>query len=56
MNAPAWPVCPLVYGAAAQLLQEGIRGAHKDDIYGKQMAPMANMLADDAAVRMSRPT
>lgn len=28
----------------------GIRGAHPKDIYGKQMAPMANMLADDAAI------
>ncbi len=28
----------------------GLRGAHEDDIYGRQMAPMAATLADDAAV------
>ena len=31
--------------------KRGIRGAHKDDIYGQQMAPMANLLADDSAIR-----
>ncbi len=31
--------------------KQGIRGAHKDDVYGQQMAPMAAILADDAAVR-----
>jgi cytochrome c oxidase subunit 2 len=30
--------------------KNGARGAHEDDIYGKQMAPMANTLADAAAV------
>jgi cytochrome c oxidase subunit 2 len=29
----------------------GARGAHKDDIYGQQMAPMAGVLADDVAVK-----
>lgn len=29
----------------------GIRGTHKDDIYGQQMAPMAATLADEAAIR-----
>lgn len=31
--------------------QQGIRGAHEDDAYGKQMAPMANTLADETAIR-----
>ncbi len=30
--------------------QSGLRGAHEDDIYGKQMAPMAATLANDAAI------
>ncbi|MGI9222112.1 MAG: c-type cytochrome [Woeseiaceae bacterium] len=30
--------------------QTGARGAHPDDVYGKQMAPMANTLADTAAI------
>jgi cytochrome c oxidase subunit 2 len=30
--------------------KSGARGAHADDIYGKQMAPMAATLVDDAAV------
>ncbi len=28
----------------------GLRGAHEDDVYGRQMAPMAATLANDAAV------
>jgi len=31
--------------------QQGIRGAHEDDKYGQQMAPMANTLASDSAIR-----
>ena len=31
--------------------RKGLRGAHEDDTYGRQMAPMANMLADDAAIK-----
>jgi cytochrome c oxidase subunit 2 len=31
--------------------KHGIRGAHEDDEFGKQMAPMAAVLADDAAIR-----
>ena len=31
--------------------KRGVRGAHKDDVYGQQMAPMAAVLADDAAIR-----
>ncbi len=30
--------------------QQGIRGAHEDDIYGQQMAPMAGMLPGDTAI------
>jgi cytochrome c oxidase subunit 2 len=31
--------------------KQGIRGSHKDDLFGKQMAPMAATLADDTAVK-----
>ena len=31
--------------------QQGIRGAHKDDTFGQQMAPMAGMLANETAIR-----
>jgi cytochrome c oxidase subunit 2 len=31
--------------------KEGVRGAHEQDTYGKQMIPFASMLADDAAIR-----
>lgn len=34
-----------------QDFRAGIRGAHEDDIYGKQMIPFASMLSDDAAIR-----
>jgi cytochrome c oxidase subunit 2 len=30
--------------------KSGLRGAHDDDIYGKQMAPMASTLVNDAAI------
>jgi cytochrome c oxidase subunit 2 len=30
--------------------KSGARGAHEDDVYGRQMAPMAATLADDAAI------
>ena len=33
-----------------QNYREGVRGAHDDDVYGKQMAPMAATLATEAAV------
>jgi len=33
-----------------QNFKSGARGAHEDDLYGKQMAPMAATLASDAAV------
>jgi cytochrome c oxidase subunit 2 len=31
--------------------QQGVRGAHPDDVYGRQMAPMASMLSSEDAVR-----
>ena len=31
--------------------KQGVRGAHEDDTYGRQMAPMAGTLIDDAAIR-----
>lgn len=31
--------------------KNGVRGAHEDDVYGQQMAPMAAVLADEAAIR-----
>lgn len=34
-----------------QHYKQGIRGAHEDDAFGKQMAPMASTLVDDSAVR-----
>ena len=30
--------------------KSGLRGTHEDDMYGRTMAPMANSLADDAAI------
>jgi cytochrome c oxidase subunit 2 len=30
--------------------QAGLRGSHEDDVYGRQMAPMAATLADEAAI------
>jgi len=30
--------------------KQGLRGTHEDDTYGRQMAPMAAMLADDTAI------
>ena len=31
--------------------RNGVRGAHQDDVYGKQMIPFASMLADQANIR-----
>ena len=31
--------------------QQGIRGNSPQDVYGRQMAPMANTLGDDQAIR-----
>jgi cytochrome c oxidase subunit II len=33
-----------------QNYKDGLRGAHEDDVFGRQMAPMARVLATDAAV------
>lgn len=33
-----------------QNYQKGLRGAHKDDLYGQQMAPMSMTLANEAAI------
>ncbi|MEX2124773.1 MAG: c-type cytochrome [Woeseia sp.] len=33
-----------------QNYKEGLRGAHEDDVFGRQMAPMARTLATDAAI------
>lgn len=33
-----------------EYFRTGVRGAHEDDVYGKQMAPMAATLPDDEAV------
>ncbi len=30
--------------------KQGVRGAHEDDVFGQQMAPMAATLVDDAAI------
>ena len=51
MNAPRLAGLPEWY-VERQLhyYKIGARGAHKDDIYGQQMAPMAGVLADDLAV------
>jgi cytochrome c oxidase subunit 2 len=52
MNAPSLAGLPDWY-IARQLdhYKQGIRGAHKDDTFGQQMAPMAGMLPDEKAVR-----
>jgi cytochrome c oxidase subunit 2 len=52
MNAPSLAGLPDWY-VARQLkyYKEGIRGTNQDDVYGQQMAPMANVLVDDQAVR-----
>jgi cytochrome c oxidase subunit II len=34
-----------------EYFKTGARGAHPDDVYGAQMAPMAAILPDDAAIR-----
>ena len=52
MNAPRLAGQPNWY-IERQLrhFQQGIRGAHENDVYGKQMAPMANMVSDDQSLR-----
>ena len=52
MNAPSLAGLPPWYiERQLKYYKEGIRGTHEKDQFGKQMAPMANMLADDAAIR-----
>ena len=52
MNAPGLAGLPDWY-LQRQLkhYRQGIRGAHPDDVYGQQMAPMANTLADESSIR-----
>ena len=52
MNAPSLAGQPDWY-IERQLkhFQQGIRGTHENDVYGKQMAPMANMVADAQSLR-----
>lgn len=52
MNAPSLAALPPWYIARQiEHFKHGIRGASDSDEYGKQMAPMANMLPDEAAIR-----
>jgi cytochrome c oxidase subunit 2 len=52
MNAPSLAGLPDWYvERQIKYYQQGIRGAHEDDVYGKQMAPMANVLADEESLR-----
>ena len=52
MNAPSLAGLPPWYiERQLKYYKEGIRGTHEKDLFGQQMAPMANMLADDAAIR-----
>ena len=52
MNAPSLAGLPPWYiERQLKYYKQGIRGTHEKDQFGKQMAPMANMLADDAAIR-----
>ncbi len=52
MNAPGIAGLDSWY-IATQLknFKAGMRGTHQDDVYGKQMAPMAATLTNDAAIR-----
>ncbi|CAA0116514.1 Alternative cytochrome c oxidase subunit 2 [Halioglobus japonicus] len=52
MNAPSLAILPDWYIARQiEHFKHGIRGANEADEYGRQMAPMANMLPDAAAIR-----
>ncbi|MEH6582269.1 MAG: cytochrome c oxidase subunit II [Halioglobus sp.] len=52
MNAPRLAGLPGWYiERQISYYQQGIRGAHEQDTFGQQMAPMANMLTDQAAIR-----
>lgn len=51
LNAPALTTTGDWYQLRQlKLFKEGLRGAAADDIYGQQMRPMADILADDAAM------
>jgi cytochrome c oxidase subunit 2 len=51
MNAPALAGQADFY-LVTQLknFKTGVRGAHAEDVFGKQMAPMAMMLPDETAI------
>ena len=52
MNAPSLAVLPAWYIARQiEYFKHGIRGASEADEFGRQMAPMANMLPDETAIR-----
>ncbi len=52
MNAPRLAGLPAWYiGRQIKYYQQGIRGAHEQDTYGQQMAPMAMTLTDDMSIR-----
>ncbi|QIB65362.1 c-type cytochrome [Kineobactrum salinum] len=52
MNAPRLAGLSAAYiKRQLEYYQQGIRGAHEDDTYGQQMAPMANVLTSEASVR-----
>lgn len=52
LNAPALVVLDDWYQLdQLQKFKDGRRGAHSNDIYGQQMAPMAKLLADEQAMR-----
>lgn len=52
MNAPALAGQPDWYlQRQIKYYQDGVRGSHKDDTFGQQMAPMAATLANEEALR-----
>ena len=52
MNAPSLAGLPDWYiERQIKHYKAGIRGAHEEDTFGKQMAPMANMLVDEQSIR-----
>ena len=51
LNAPKLAgQSPWYLSAQIKAYQKGHRGAHEDDVFGKQMAPMAALLTNDAAI------
>ena len=51
MNAPKLAgQDPWYLAREIHAFQAGLRGTHEDDVYGKQMAPMARTLADEASI------